>query len=101
MKFSEVRQFLVDIKSTKVMEIISRNKLANNWEDMMATKIYSVPSRELIKKMFCHFYRNMKPSLEKEMAVFTNTELRWDHTFKTGKNIQIRRNKGCLKANRI
>ena len=28
----------------------------------------------------------MKPYLEKEMAVFRNTELRWDHTFKTGKN---------------
>ena len=101
MKFSEVRQFLVDIKSTKIMEIISRNNLAKNWEDMMATSVYKVPGRDLIKKVFCHFYRNMKPSLEKEMAVLRNTELRWDHTFKTGKNKQIRSNEGCLKGNQI
>ena len=89
MTFSEVKMFLKDIKATKLIEVISRNKLETNWQEMMKTEVYKVPEQDQIKKVFCHFFRNMKPSFEKEMALLRNTELRWDHTFKTGEQISI------------
>ena len=86
MNFSEVELFLKDTKASKVLEIIQRNNVAVSFEDIIGKHPFESIGRNQIRKIFCHFYRNMKPDLVTEMKLLSTTELSWDHTFKTGNN---------------